>query len=107
MLEIRPITQRAGLDYRSWGRLRDGFESPSLIDNEGNPLKLVEVWPLVPASRPPDPSHVAGQKGVTDVLLFEVPPASAQELLLQLPGANVGADGMLELRIPAAMVRRS
>ena len=107
MLEIKPITHRSDIDYRSWGRLHDGLDSPTLIDNEGNPLKLVEVWPLMPASRPPEPSHVAAQKGIVDVLLFEIPPTSAQELQLQLPEANVGGGGTLEFKIPAAMLRKS
>jgi hypothetical protein len=104
-LEVRD-SARGKAAYRSWGQLRDGIEPPALSDNEGNTLKLLDFTPLVPAGRPRQSSVPLSGSGVGDVLIFELPPAAAQSLDLQLPAANFGADGFVEFHIPSAMLHR-
>ena len=107
-LELRELGNAGKVAYRSWGRFQDGADPPALTDNEGNPLKLLDFTPLVPPGRPrQSPAYMDGaHRGLSDVLLFELPPAAAETLDLQLPGANFGADGVVEFHIPSAMLRR-
>ena len=106
-LELREMGNAGKVAYRSWGRFQDGADPPALMDNEGNPLKLLDFTPLVPPGRPrQSPAYMDGARALSDVLLFEVPPAAAETLDLQLPGANFGADGIVEFHIPSAMLRR-
>src|SRR6185312_1992329 len=97
------------IKYRPWGVSRGGEGGPSMADSGGDPLKLVDVSPLIPVGRATGSSVdlEPGGKGKADVLLFEVPPASAQDLELQLPGANVGVpETTLHIQIPAEIVKR-
>jgi hypothetical protein len=106
---VRNTSRRQRIEYRPWGASRGGEGTVSLADSGGDPLKLVDVSPSVPVGRVIGwPVYLdAGGKGKADVLLFEVPPASAQDLDLQLPGANVGSPGAtLHIQIPAAIVKR-
>jgi hypothetical protein len=107
-LELHQLRPAGKLAYRSWGRFQDGTDPPALTDNEGNPLKLLDFAPLTPPGRPRESvAYLDGSRhGISDVLLFEVPPAAAETLDLQLPGANFGADGVVEFHIPAGMLRR-
>jgi hypothetical protein len=107
-LELRELQPAGRVAYRSWGRSQDGVDPPALTDNEGNPLKLQDLSPLVPVGRPREwPAYLDGvRQGVSDVLEFEVPPAAAQMLDLQLPAANFGGDGVVEFHIPSAMLRK-
>jgi hypothetical protein len=105
-LEIRDATPASKAIYRSWAQLRDSIEPPALSDNEGNPLKLLDFSPLVPAGRLRETAVRLAGSAVTDCLIFEPPPAAAQSLNLQLPAANFGADGVVEFHIPASSLRK-
>lgn len=107
-LVLKNTARNGGIEYRSWGKPRPGEETPTLNDSAGNPLKTVDLG-MDPVGRVNGlPAHVqAGQKGITDVLLFEVPPEDAQDLELQLPGANIGVGGStLKINIPGGMLKR-
>ena len=45
-------------------------------------------------------------KVISDLLVFEAPPAGARSFLLELPGANCGVKGAFNFKIDAASVRR-
>jgi hypothetical protein len=46
-------------------------------------------------------------KPVTDVLVFERPVPAAKVLFLELPGENVGGNGLARFRIPVAKLQRT
>jgi hypothetical protein len=107
-LEVRNLSGGGSIPYKSWGMLRTDVEPVILEDNEGNQLKLIDPAPKTPPGRPREfPTSLASHsKGVCDVLLFEAPPAAAQQLRLQLPGSNVQARAVFTLQIPASMLRK-
>jgi hypothetical protein len=45
-------------------------------------------------------------KSLTDVLVFEAPLENIEGLDLDMPGKNVGKNGLIKIRIPAAMIQR-
>ena len=107
-LQVRNLSGSSGVAYKSWGAKRPDVEPVILRDDEGNELKLIDPAPKVPPGRPREfPTRIdARSKGVSDVLLFEVPPQDARELYLQLPGSNVQLPTPITLQIPAALLRK-
>jgi DNA-directed RNA polymerase subunit RPC12/RpoP len=107
-IEVRNLSGSGSVAYKSWGAARADLEPVILLDDEGNQLKLKDPAPGVPPGRPRDfPAVIPGHsRGVTDVLLFEVPPAAVRDLYLQLPGSNVQAPGGFNIQIPASMLRK-
>lgn len=107
-LELRNLASGGHATYRTWARNAPGEEPASLTDGAGNSLKAIDLAPLVPVGRvSEDPARLyPGRSATPDVLIFEMPVSTSQDLKLQLPGANIGASGTtLRIRIPAPMVQ--
>ena len=53
-----------------------------------------------------DPVHLTRSKPVADVLVFEVPIGKAKKLILEMPGLNVGVEGVYRFQIPVSALRK-
>ena len=109
-LELRNVGDSGPFDYRPWSRQESSNgDSASLADAEGTTLKRIDLSPMMPFGAVREPSTALYPHGprVSDVLLFEVPPAQSGDLELQLPGTNVALPGStLRIRIPADVIQR-
>jgi len=107
-LELRNLGEAGEAAYQTWGKPASEGPFASVTDARGNPLKLMDLSPMMPVGRAKEPKTLyAHGPAVPDVLLFEPPVANNADLTLELPGANVGMPGKtLSLRIPAEVIKR-
>jgi hypothetical protein len=112
-LQITLELKKIGADrtvFQPWRRDSEGHESIVLTGSDGIVLASdawafpdEEHWLAAGALREP---ALLGPTPTSDVLLFEPPTGPIGDLLLDLPGRNIGQPGMtLHIRIPRAMVR--
>jgi hypothetical protein len=96
------------VNYRTWApELPFGNDAALLRDEFGNIYKRVMFGVGVePLLRMRSASIYPG-KGITDVLVFELPIEKATRLDLELPGENVGVDGIYRFRIDVRKLRTS
>lgn len=90
------------LDYATWrgAMFETGRTAATLTDELGNSYRRIrfsETGQIVGASKNHD-SVYPGQS-IKDVLIFEAPVAAAKELRLELPGANVGGEDSIRLKL--------
>lgn len=96
------------VDYRTWAGPEftiDYDDFARLTDNFGNTYKRVR-FSDTPVGRVEADSVYPG-KWLPDVLVFEPPLGNAEYLNLELPGKNVGVDGVYRFRIPTSMIRKA
>ena len=107
-LELRNLGESGEVAYQTWGKPASEGPFASITDARGNPLKLIDLSPMMPVGRAKEPKTLyAHGPALSDVLLFEPPVANNADLTLELPGANVGMPGKtLSLRIPAEVIRK-
>ena len=98
--------------YDPWRRDPEEDESALALTCGGTALEMEErlstdpSHPVILAVGALTASKAINREPVYDVLLFEAPAKLSDDLLLDLPGRNVGQPGTtLHVRIPAAMVR--
>ena len=97
------------LQYRTWGAemLKLGGSSATLADDLGNTYKGIYFGGLdTPVGRT-DNESIYPAKAIVDVLVFELPIAKAKRLILTLPLANVGGDGVVKITIPVGQIKRN
>jgi hypothetical protein len=91
------------VDFRDWNPELRGFgdDTAALSDNLGNHYRLT-TWgvsaQVVGRLRPGTAIHPGNE--VQDLLVFEVPVAAADYLILTLPGEAVGGTGQAKYKIP-------
>jgi len=107
-LELRNLGESGEVAYQTWGKPASEGPFASVTDARENPLKLMDLSPMIPVGRAKEPKTLyARGPAVPDVLLFEPPVSNNADLTLELPGANVGMPGKtLSLRIPAEVIKR-
>ncbi len=94
--------------YETWaGECLGGSQSlATLCDNLGKSYKRVTFGVAnVPLGRV-DAGSVTHDEPLKDMLIFAQPYAFADELILKLPGSNLGLNGEYEIRFPMKQVKR-
>ena len=106
-VEVTNLSQTKKLDYRTWAGadFALGRDFAALADNFGNSYKRITFGMDKPVGRIDRDSIYPG-KALTDVLVFEEPIESAEDLRLELPGENFNGTGMIRFQIPASMILR-
>ncbi|HEY2588641.1 MAG TPA: hypothetical protein VGI81_23065 [Tepidisphaeraceae bacterium] len=115
-LQITLELKQAGVGqaiYRPWRKVEGEDVVEAKVTDAGGTVLPLDERPYTDAEHPVPLAVGALSKPVKlsliatpDVLLFAPPADPAGDLLLDLPGANIGApDIILHIRIPAAMVR--
>lgn len=106
-LQITNLDPARKLDYRTWRGRDFSFERDfaALEDNFGNRYKRIG---FSIGSRPKNgidsSESIYPQRTIEDVLVFEPPVENVEYLTLELPGANIGMDGVIKIRIPKEMI---
>lgn len=95
------------LAYRTWTRadFAPGGKA-SLTDNHGKLYQRAEPASMAIKSTTVKSGSVKVNDGISDRLVFEAPPGEIEYLDLRLPAANVGGEGVIEIRIPADKIKR-
>jgi hypothetical protein len=107
-IEVSNTNQNRKLDYRSWAGADVSFDRDFAIlkDNFDNSYKRITFGIFSrPIGQAVSESIYPG-KSLTDVLVFEAPLENIDQLDLNMPGKNVGMNGLYMIRIPAAMIQR-
>lgn len=78
----------------------------SLTDNHGKLYQRAEPANMAMKSTTVKSGSVKVNDGITDRLVFEAPTGEIEYLDLRLPAANVGGEGVIEIRIPADKIKR-
>jgi hypothetical protein len=108
-LQVRLRVVNAGvarkIDFQGWGRTTEPA-APHLTDPTGKSLAAKTFDPgWEPIGRSPPRALFPG-KSVETLLVFEPPPAAAEYLRLELPGAGVGAAEPVRLFIPRSSLNQ-
>ncbi len=95
------------LAYRTWTRadFATGGKA-SLTDNHGKLYQRAEPANMAMKSTTVKSGSVKVNDGISDRLVFEAPTGEIEYLDLRLPAANVGGEGVIEIRIPADKIKR-
>jgi hypothetical protein len=106
-VRIENLNDKRGFEYASWVPDLDAAKTiGKLTDDTGAESKRV---PLGFGSNVKDRTTnaaVAAAGAINDLLVFEVPAATAKHLDLDLPGANCKVRGTFQFRIDAAAITR-
>jgi hypothetical protein len=106
-LQIENLNDRRGFEYASW--VPDLEKAPSvgrLTDDTGAEIKRVTLGFGNNVKDRSAYAAVAPGGALNDVLVFEVPAATARHLDLDLPGANCKVKGAFRFRIEMAEVAK-
>ena len=93
------------MDYEGWSfpDPTGAAAEPVLIDSSDIKYKRVTFGAGVLADGQVIAETIHPAKWVNDVLVFEAPPDKVTFVRIELPAANLGAEGKVQLRIPRAM----
>lgn len=101
--------QLAGhIDYKGWMSLPES--DVSLVDDKGNEIKRFDLKQLssdkeVRASSGHPAASIGNSESNEDLIVFDLPPETANYLRLKLSGKAVGLPGDLYFEIPHAMIK--
>ncbi len=94
------------IQYNSWRGADFSFarNRATLTDNFGNTYERSQFDAVREVAGHTKSASLHPGESVTDVLVFERPLANVEHLKLELPGRNIGGEGMLRIRIPQNMI---
>lgn len=107
-LAVQNQSNTKKLNFRGWaGDVTDILDrAGTLADEHGNTYRRIGFgYTARPVGQASLDSIYPG-KAVNDLLVFELPIEAARELRLTLPGAAVGGEGELKLKIPTASIAK-
>jgi hypothetical protein len=95
----------ARVDYQGWSfpDASGNLAEPVLTDSSEIKYKRVTFGPGVFADGQVIAETIHPDKWVNDVLVFEAPPDKVAFVKIELPAANLGAEGKVQIRIPRGM----
>ena len=98
----------APVQYRTWRALEDASDfqrAATLLDDGGNLLGMVSfgrsTWPVGAQQQ----ADISPGSSVSDILMFQCGAKTKGDVLLTLPGENLGRARPLRFRIPESMVQ--
>jgi hypothetical protein len=107
LLRIENISDKRQSPYNTWVPDLDAAKTvANLVDNSNAELKRVTLGFGNNVKDRTTLDTLSPGKVIADLLLFEVPNPKAAHVNLDLPGANCGARGTFQFRIPASAIGR-
>ena len=106
-IEVSNANLNRKIDYSTWAGADVPLERDfaTLTDNFENSYKRITFGIFDrPIGRVVSDSIYPG-KSLTDALVFEAPLGNIEHLDLDMPGKNIGTNGLFKIRIPAAMIQ--
>lgn len=101
-LRIENASTASKLEYRTWrgGLWSLGRDIASINDDHGNTYKRIDFGiSTFPAEAVESSESVYPGADISDTLVFEPPVASARNLYMELPGENIGEEGLIRFRV--------